>query len=125
VLIEGLDLTADVVVISSVNPDVVGTYIVTYNVTDWEGNPAEEQIRTVHVVEAPLFQILAIMDTGEGALQLTWNSRSGGAYTVWSRADLVEGEWIKETTVWPEGELGTWTDSDTTTTRKFYRVGIE
>ena len=46
--VEG-DITSDIVVVSTVDPDTVGDYTVTYNVTDWAGNVAETVTRIVHV----------------------------------------------------------------------------
>jgi RHS repeat-associated protein len=60
----------------------------------------------------------------EGA-QLTWSSSPGEAYIVWSRSDLVSGVWNAEASVPSQGQVTTWTDPDTTSTRKFYRIGIE
>ena len=49
------DITADIVVTGSVNVNVVGSYILTYNVTDATGNPALSVTRQVDVEdqEAP------------------------------------------------------------------------
>ncbi len=48
------DITANVIVGgNTVNPTIVGTYIITYNVTDSSGNAAEEVTRTVKVSERP------------------------------------------------------------------------
>ncbi|HLV69075.1 MAG TPA: immunoglobulin-like domain-containing protein, partial [Xanthomarina sp.] len=46
------DITASIVIdASAVNTAVVGSYIVTYNVTDANGNPAAQLTRTVNVVD--------------------------------------------------------------------------
>ena len=45
-------------------------------------------------------------------------------YTVWSRLDLLTGEWTEEITVSSQGQLTTWTDPDTAAIRKFYRVAL-
>ena len=45
------DITALIVVMNTVNPAVIGTYTVTYNVVDAAGNAAAEVVRTVHVVD--------------------------------------------------------------------------
>ena len=46
------DVTASIVVdASAVNTAVVGSYLVTYDVTDSQGNPASQQTRTVDVVD--------------------------------------------------------------------------
>jgi hypothetical protein len=46
--IEG-DITGNIVINNPVNTEVLGTYIITYNVKDFAGNPAEEVTRTVIV----------------------------------------------------------------------------
>jgi hypothetical protein len=48
------DISADIVTVNPVDPAVVGTYTVTYNVSDSSGNAAAEVIRTVVVSIAPL-----------------------------------------------------------------------
>ena len=45
------DISASIVVSSTVNESVVGTYQVSYNVSDQAGNPAVEVVRVVKVVE--------------------------------------------------------------------------
>ena len=45
------DLTASIITSSGVDISTVGTYLVTYNVSDTAGNAATEVIRTVNVVE--------------------------------------------------------------------------
>ena len=44
------DITLDIVTVNPVNTAVAGTYVVTYNVEDVAGNPAEEVTRTVNVI---------------------------------------------------------------------------
>ena len=45
----GSDLTSSIVTVNLVNKDVIGTYTVTYNVSDAAGNPATEVTRTIIV----------------------------------------------------------------------------
>ena len=47
------NITAQVVIAGEVDTAVIGTYTLTYNVTDSSGNQAAEVSRTVDVVEAP------------------------------------------------------------------------
>jgi len=47
------DITGDIITNNPVDINIVGTYLVTYNVTDTAGNPAEEVIRTVNISEPP------------------------------------------------------------------------
>ncbi len=44
------DITANIVIVNSVNTNIVGTYTVTYNVSDAAENTAQQLIRTVNVV---------------------------------------------------------------------------
>ncbi|GGE06835.1 hypothetical protein GCM10010831_05410 [Psychroflexus salis] len=48
------DLTADIIVTGSVDTDVVGTYTLSYDVTDSSGNAAETVTRTVNVVDTTI-----------------------------------------------------------------------
>jgi hypothetical protein len=68
------------------------------------------------------------MATAQGdLLQLTWNSRAGDSYTVWSSHSFVPGPtltWIQEATVPSDGETTTWTDPNTESDCKFYRIEI-
>ena len=45
------DITSRVTATGSVNPNVVGTYLLYYNVTDATGNAATQKVRTVKVVD--------------------------------------------------------------------------
>lgn len=47
------DITGEIVTVNPVNTAKVGTYTVTYNVSDSAGNAASQVSRTVHVVAAP------------------------------------------------------------------------
>jgi len=121
------DITASVVVSGSVDHNAVGTYVLRYNVTDSSANPAEEKTRTVNVVGVPPFEIVWIAEPppGEGTVQLTWNSRSGAAYTVWSCLDLRTGLWKEEAKLAGLAGTTTWSDSEATPTCKFYRVELK
>ncbi|NIA14454.1 MAG: DUF5011 domain-containing protein [Nitrospiraceae bacterium] len=68
------NITSAIVTVNSVNTAVLGTYTVTYNVTDSAGNAAPEVTRTVRVVDttAP-----AISRAGASPL----NAEAGSAYT--------------------------------------------
>jgi prepilin-type N-terminal cleavage/methylation domain-containing protein len=45
------DVTSNIIVVNNVNTSIIGTYTVTYNVTDSEGNTAIQAVRTVNVTE--------------------------------------------------------------------------
>ena len=61
------DISSDQISIdnSSVNTGVAGTYMVTYNVNDAAGNPADEVVRTIIVVNAPIVESIAIDATSD------------------------------------------------------------
>jgi hypothetical protein len=44
------DISTNIVVSGSVDTSTVGSYTITYNVSDAAGNPANQVIRTVNVV---------------------------------------------------------------------------
>ena len=48
------DITASIVTVNNVNSAVVGSYTVTYDVTDSSGNPATQVVRTVNVSDSTL-----------------------------------------------------------------------
>jgi uncharacterized protein YjbI with pentapeptide repeats len=66
------DLTSEIVVTGSVNPDVIGDYDLSYNVSDAASNDAIEVMRTVQVrdtllpafVDDPLLDVTGVQATG-------------------------------------------------------------
>jgi len=60
-----------------------------------------------------------------GARELSWKSRERVRYGVWSCTHLCGGSWNTEATVTSAGEVTTWTDPDTASILKFYRVEIK
>ena len=68
------DITSSIAIVNPVDTDVVGQYIVTYNVSDTNSNAAVEVTRTVNVVE-----ILSIDDNDEIKLSIFPNPTS----TIW------------------------------------------
>ena len=59
------DLTASIVIdATAVNTAVLGSYSVTYDVTDTSGNPAVQVTRTVDVVDTTVSSCPVLLDTG-------------------------------------------------------------
>ncbi|ADV51007.1 hypothetical protein Celal_3758 [Cellulophaga algicola DSM 14237] len=111
------DITSGINVIDPVDPNVAGTYTVTYNVTDAAGNDATEVTRTVIVspqsiilptVNAGANQIITLpansvilagsATDADGISNYSWTKTSGGAATIvtptaatTSVNDLLEG----------------------------------
>lgn len=60
------NLTASVVVAGDeVDPETVGDYVITYDVTDSDGNAADQVTRTVHIVQSA--PVIVLMDGNVGA----------------------------------------------------------
>jgi len=117
------DMTEQVEVTGTVDHSTEGTYTLTYNVSDSSGNPADEETRTVNVVGTASFEMMEIFEVDTGTVQLRWASSPGAVYTVWSCVGLDDGcIWKEEATVLSEGETTTWTDSDTASRSKFYKI---
>jgi surface protein len=103
------EITSDIVVdITDVNTSIVGSYTVTYNVTDAEGNAAAEVTRTVNVVDAP--PVITI----NGSNPVSYECKStipysdAGAFA----SDIVDGDLTDQIT----SNIG---DLDTTTVNTF------
>ncbi|MDP2897810.1 MAG: right-handed parallel beta-helix repeat-containing protein [bacterium] len=68
------------------------------------------------------FKITEVVQAGGS--RLTWTSRAGDIYTVWSCDDLLGGSWTEQETVPSGGETTVWSDPDTSSSRKFYRIEV-
>lgn len=119
------DITADVAVTGSVDHTIPGAYVLRYNVCDSSGNAAEEKTRTVNVVETSTFELLEVKIPAVGMIQLTWTSRPGATYTIWSCGDLCAGVWTDEATIASQGDSTGWTDPETACMCKFYRIELK
>ncbi len=71
------------------------------------------------------FIIVRILRPGGGIAELTWSSRPGDAYTVWSCTDLDGSQWEEQATVPSQGEATTWSDPEMASARKFYRIEVQ
>ena len=70
------------------------------------------------------FHVIGVMRNTGASPELTWNSRPGDMYTVWSSSDLVVGDWTEESTLASGGGTTVWMDPDATASRKFYRIEL-
>ncbi|MDB4770089.1 DUF5011 domain-containing protein [Akkermansiaceae bacterium] len=89
-----LDGAIAVVADNKVNPQVPGSYLVSFTATDAAGNAAVEVTRTVIVEETntlPLV-ITSISTAANGDVSLTWNSREGQTYAILAKDDLNESD---------------------------------
>jgi hypothetical protein len=113
------DLSSNVAVTGFVDPNVVGTYTLQYNVSDAAGNPAEEKTRTVKVVSP--FGVTSIL-AGGGAIAVMWDSQPEATYTIWCCSDLASGKWNEEATVPSQGQSTNWIDLSPPAMCGFYRI---
>lgn len=68
------------------------------------------------------FRILEVRRAPDGEAELTWSSRPGDTYTVWSSTDPLGAEWYGETTIPSQGTTTSWTDTAPDGRAKLYRV---
>ncbi len=118
------DISASVTVSGSVDHMALGTYTLSYNVSDSNGNGASYQVRTVNVVDTRVFEILEIGEVAQQMNALTWVSVPDETYTIWSCSDLVNGLWNEEDVIASQGLLTTWVDPNATSPQKFYRIEV-
>jgi len=72
------------------------------------------------------FRVAGITLTSPGgSLELSWKSKAGVRYGVWSCTGLTGGLWNVEANVPAGKEVTTWTDPDMASPLKFYRVEIK
>jgi len=70
-------------------------------------------------------RIVRVLRGSDSGLQLTWNSRPGDNYSIWSCSDILRGEWREEGKMLADGQSTSWTDPDTATSQKFYRIEVK
>jgi hypothetical protein len=68
------------------------------------------------------FRITQLLMTGPGGFQLTWASRPGDQYIIWSFTDLTSGIRVLEQTVSSAGDSTSWTDPSPSGSQKFYEI---
>jgi hypothetical protein len=68
------------------------------------------------------FRISQVLVETTGGLQLTWSSRPGGEFVIWSSTDLTSVSWVQEQTIPSAGDSTSWTDPSPGGSLKFYRV---
>ena len=64
------DITSNIAVVSTVDVNNVGTYTVTYNVSDAAGNAATQVIRTVNITPDVTIPVITLLGESEVSLEL-------------------------------------------------------
>jgi surface protein len=88
--VEDGNITANIATVNPVDTSIIGTYIVTYNVTDSHGNQATEVTRTVEVVDSispVLSEITPIDTTKDTTPNYTFNTSEAGTITYTGSCD--------------------------------------
>ena len=67
------DITANIVTVNSVDVNCVGTYTVTYNVSDAAGNAALKLARTVNITPDVTIPVITLLGESEVSLELRLN----------------------------------------------------
>ena len=81
------DLTSSIVTVSTVNTAIVGSYTVTYNVSDTAGNAATQVTRTVHVEDTTI-PIITLVGDATVTIEVGTNYTDAGA----TATDNVDGD---------------------------------
>ncbi|MCP4252828.1 MAG: DUF5011 domain-containing protein, partial [Candidatus Scalindua sp.] len=82
------DLTASIATVSNVNVNVVGSYSVTYNVSDAAGNAAIQVTRTVNVNPDVTLPVITLLGTSPVNIELGTPYVDAGA----SASDNIDGD---------------------------------
>ncbi len=70
------------------------------------------------------FMITAVLFQSTGGFKLSWTSRPGDQYVIWSCSNLTSGAWTQGQTVPSAGDPTSWTDASPSGSRKFYKVQL-
>ncbi|HHX17226.1 MAG TPA: DUF5011 domain-containing protein, partial [Mollicutes bacterium] len=104
---DNIDATVTVTTTGSVNPNIVGTYTITYNATDSSGNTATPVTRTVNVIDVKA-PVITILGDNPVTIEVKSAYSDAGATAV----DDVEGDVtskITTTSTVNTNDLGTYT----------------
>jgi hypothetical protein len=82
------DITANIVTVNSVDVNTVGTYTVTYIVSDAAGNAASQVSRTVNITPDVTIPIITLLGESEVSLELGSTYTDAGATAV----DNIDGD---------------------------------
>ena len=80
--LEDGDITADMLVTGTVDTSTIGAYVLHYNVTDSDGNAAEEKTRTVNVSEPPSQCADGVDNEGDGAMDFGGENPDSGCSSL-------------------------------------------
>jgi hypothetical protein len=73
------DITSNIAVVSTVDVNTVGTYTVTYNVSDAQANAATQVTRTVNITPDVTIPVITLLGESEVSLELGSTYTDAGA----------------------------------------------
>jgi len=76
-------------------------------------------------LRSPPLKVSRLAPDENSGLWMIWNSQPNDTYTIWCCDDLLGGEWINRGGVSSAGTSTAWTDPDTVTVRRFYRIEMK
>jgi hypothetical protein len=82
------DITSNIAVVSTVDVNTVGTYTVTYNVSDAAGNAATQVTRTINITPDVTIPVITLLGESEVSLELGSTYTDAGATAV----DNIDGD---------------------------------
>ncbi|MDP2898948.1 MAG: C10 family peptidase [bacterium] len=68
------------------------------------------------------FRVLSVVSATGGGTKLTWYSRPGDTYVIWSSGSLLGDQWTSVATIPSQGTTTSWTHSAPSGRMKLYRV---
>jgi len=93
------DISGNIVTINPVNTNVVGSYTVTYNVSDAAGNAADEVTRTVNVFADSVKPVITLLGSNPVSLELGSNYTDAGATALDNIDGNITGAIVATSTV--------------------------
>jgi len=94
---------------------------------DLDGNPRISYALSSPTVDIGAYEysaarIIGVTSAPDGGVQLIWTSKAGYTYAIWSRVNLLTGQWNEQATVSSQGTTTSWTGAINQRRTKFYRV---
>jgi len=71
------------------------------------------------------FAVVEVVSEEIGEVELTWRSRPGDTYAIWSCSDPAMATLAQEATIPSQGAITTWVDVAASSAQKFYKVEMK
>lgn len=74
---------------------------------------------------SPTYKLMSFIRATDSGIQVIWTSQPGQTHTLRWSLDMLSGTWNDEPTILSDTLSTTWTDSHTSSPRKFYKIELE